>query len=386
MGRKNSVRKLWQKIRSLSQKDPLLKVLLFLIAFLSLSNAVLLYFYFCKPRAQSSTPPILNPVDFRTSNASEKIVKSLRGLPILNLDSIFSSDHSWTATLSAEKRITLITTGDVIPARSVNYQMTKRNDFTWPFAKTYEFLKSADITLINLESPLVKDCPITNTGMIFCGNQRFIEGLNLAGIDVANLANNHSLNYGVEGLEQTIELLEKNHILTSGQQPSIKKVKDTTFGFLGFDFLTSPNQSEVLQLIKEVGKKVDILVVSAHWSAEYTHSPSAFQKELACQIIDEGGDIIVGNHPHWIQPVEIYKEKPIIYAHGNFIFDQEWSEKTKLGVVAKFTIFDKKVVDIEFKPLKIVDFGQPYWLEGKEKEKVLELLEEISKNHKIIFG
>jgi len=282
--------------------------------------------------------------------------------------------------LSAEKKITLITTGDVIPARSVNFQMTKRNDFTWPFEKTYEYLKSADITLINLEAPLIKNCPVTNAGMVFCGSQRFIEGLKLAGIDAANLANNHSLNYGIEGLNQTIELLEENQIFSSKEQLVIKKIKNVNFGFLGFDFLASPNQSEVLQSIKESDKKVDLLIVSSHWGTEYTHIPSTFQKELAYQIIDEGADIIVGNHPHWIQPVEIYKGKPIIYAHGNFIFDQEWSEKTKLGVIAKFTIFDKRVVDIEFKPLKIVNFGQPYWLERKEKENILRILGEISKN------
>ena len=95
---------------------------------------------------------------------------------------------------------TLVATGDVIPARSVNYQMTVRNDFSWSIAGIADLLKSGDITLINLESPLIPDCPLTNEGMVFCGDQKFIESLTLAGVDVANLANNHSLNQGFEGL------------------------------------------------------------------------------------------------------------------------------------------------------------------------------------------
>ncbi|EKD67007.1 MAG: hypothetical protein ACD_48C00640G0003, partial [uncultured bacterium] len=95
------------------------------------------------------------------------------------------------------------------------------------------------------------------------------------------------------------------------------------------------------------------------WGEEYTATPSARQKELAHFIIDSGADLILGNHPHWIQPPEVYSGKYIMYAHGNTIFDQMWSEETKIGVIGKYTFSGMRLVDVEFIPTYIQDYGQP---------------------------
>lgn len=108
-----------------------------------------------------------------------------------------------------EPEWTLVATGDEIPARSVNFQMTTRGDFLWPMRGLAPLLSSADLTIINLESPLVPLCPLANTGMTFCGDQRFIEALRFTGVDVANLSNNHLLNKGWEGVRETEEALQK---------------------------------------------------------------------------------------------------------------------------------------------------------------------------------
>ncbi len=134
------------------------------------------------------------------------------------------------------------------------------------------------------------------------------------------------------------------------------------------------NEKKIEEEIKEARKNADIVIVAFHWGEEYTNQPNKVQRELAHLAIDSGADLIIGNHPHWIQPVEIYKNKLIMYAHGNFVFDQMWSEKTKEGVVGKYTFFDKKLVDAEFLPIKIQSYGQPYFLEGKEKEDILKSL------------
>lgn len=276
------------------------------------------------------------------------------------------------------QEISLITTGDVIPARSVNWKMTKYGNFAYPFLKTADILKSADLTLINLESPLIPDCPVTTEGMVFCGNQKFIEGLLFAGIDVANLANNHSLNWGKEGYEQTKNLLGQNNILVSNGNLSKKLIKGITFGFLGWNILDNPSVEEILSTIKAAKKSgVNFLIVSFHWGAEYQRFPDKNTISLARQAIDNGADLIVGNHPHWYQPIEIYQEKPIVYAHGNFIFDQEWSEQTKTGFIVKYTISQNKVKNMEILPIFISDYSQPEFLEGFEKEAILEDLKTI---------
>ena len=266
------------------------------------------------------------------------------------------------------KTITIITTGDVIPARTVNYKMTKYNNFKYPFEKTAGFLKSADLTLINLESPLIKNCPVTNEGMIFCGDQRFIEGLKFADIDVVNLANNHVSNYGIDGIKQTVQLLENNNILTCGSfnNLAIKQLNNLKIGFLGWNLLEKFDEQEILQIISQSKQKVDLLIVSFHWGAEYMPAPADWQKKLAYKIIEAGADMIVGNHPHWIQPIEFYKNKLIIYSHGNFIFDQEWSQETKTGVIGKHTFSDNKLIDSQFFPIFISDYSQPELLPKEE--------------------
>lgn len=91
-----------------------------------------------------------------------------------SIDKIFTGGHTWTVTLSAERKRVLLATGDVIPARVVNIQETKFNNFKWPYEKTFNVLKSADITFINLETPLIKDCPLINDGFKFCGSDKNI--------------------------------------------------------------------------------------------------------------------------------------------------------------------------------------------------------------------
>lgn len=305
-------------------------------------------------------------------------------LPTIN--NIFENNHRWIATLSAQRVKTMIATGDIIPARSVNYQAVQRRDFTWPYLKTASITRTADITFANLESPLADKCPVTQQGMIFCGDARNVEGLIFAGIDIASLANNHAGNYGTKGVEQTINLLNQNNILVTGVNGlTIKEVKGIKFAFLGYNDIskTQPgisnvDEENIRNEIIAAKNQADIVIVTLHWGTEYKDQPDERQKYLGHLAIDAGADLIVGNHPHWIQPVEIYKGKLISYAHGNFVFDQMWSQKTKEGVIGKYIFYDKQLIDVEFMPVQIADYGQPFFLEGTQAQAILTEMKENS--------
>lgn len=298
--------------------------------------------------------------------------------PLL-LDQIFSFNHQIPVIADKNKIRTLIATGDVIPARSVNYQNVTRKNFNWPFEKTADTIKNADITFINLESPLITNCPVTQEGMIFCGDLKNVHGLEFAGVDVVNLANNHSGNYGKQGIIETVNQLNQANILSAGLgDPVYKNARGLIFSFLGYNALEKINEEQICQDIKFAKAKSQVLVIAFHWGIEYTAQPSEFQKELAHKAIECGADLIIGNHPHWIQPVEIYQGKLIAYAHGNFIFDQMWSEKTKYGVVGKYTFYDDKLIDTEFLPVKIENYGQPYFLQSEQKQQILDSMREES--------
>lgn len=310
--------------------------------------------------------------------------------PPLTLEQIFQENHEWVTTLSAKKTTTLLATGDVMLGRAVNFKTLRLQNPIWSFEKTAETLKNTDFTFINLESPLVENCPITTEGMKFCADPKNIAGLKFAGIDIANLANNHANNYGSEGIKTTLSLLKNANILTTGVSgPVFKESKGNHFAFLGYNdtgagnpMITPANKNKIGQELNDAKTKADVVVVAFHWGIEYTSQPTKRQQELAHWAIDSGANLVIGHHPHWIQPVEIYKGGIILYSLGNFIFDQAWSEKTKQGIVGRFVFFENQLVDVELLPIEISNFGQPSFMTADQKTKILEEIEQLSKEIK----
>lgn len=300
-----------------------------------------------------------------------------------------------TATLLPDQEITLVFTGDVMPARSVNSRMVRLNNFKYPFEKTAQFLRNADLTIVNLESPLIKNCPVVDEGMVFCGDPRFVEGLRFAGVDVASLANNHSTNYGQEGIDSTISFLSQNGILTTGVNNIVyTEYKGVKFAFLAYngvspfeDFISNIDKERIAEEIELAKQNADYIVILFHWGKEYAEKPESDPAiapfdpvQIARFTIDSGADLIVGNHPHTVWGYEIYKGKPIFYSLGNFIFDQMWSEQTKLGAVLKLKLTGKNFDSFTLHPVKIEDFSQPYFLDGEEKERVLKKINQADRN------
>lgn len=278
--------------------------------------------------------------------------------------------------LLPSNNVTLVAVGDIMLGRYVNVQIQRQKDWRYPFLKTASFTSDADITFGNLEAPIVESCPTRSDGMIFCARPESIEGLKFAGFDILSLANNHTLNYGQKGLDQTQKFLSSSNILYSpltssnNQDNKITKyqVNNTTFGFLSFDLVTYPQQltfthdreqMSIIELITSAAKDSDILVVSLHWGNEYQKQPTKSQVELARQIIDNGAKIIIGHHPHVTQPVEKYKDGLIFYSLGNFVFDQPWSEETKKGAIAKIVFEGKEIKSYELIPIYIENSSQP---------------------------
>lgn len=299
----------------------------------------------------------------------------------MTLAGIFSNDHSWVSQLEEKKTITMIATGDVIPARSVNQGMITRNNFRWPFEKTAEMLRSADLTVINLETPLLTRCAPTIEGMVFCGDARVIDGFTYAGVDVATLGNNHIGNYYEAGVEETKKHLSDAGILPVSARAEYKEVKGAVFSFLAYNDIGSreagvpwADEATVQSDIKEARERADVVIVSYHWGVEYVSEPTKRQRDLAHLAVDAGADVVLGNHPHWIQPVELYKDKFIVYAQGNFVFDQEWSEETKRGVIGRYTFYEGRLIDVEYFPIRIVDYGQPYFLETQASRVTLDTM------------
>jgi len=308
-------------------------------------------------------------------------------LPVLSLQSLFHPTYNVPHDPAHVR--TILVTGDVIPARGVNYFATTRHDFLWPFRPTADYTKNADITYVNLETPLFAGCPVDpNSGFTFCGDARFVNGLTLMGAKVVNLANNHLSNYGAQGINLTTQLLEKNGMLTSGLGPvAVIDVRGIKFGFIGFNGVGRAIDREGLKEgIARAHQLADIVVVQFHWGKEYERQPLADPHvptpddpvAIGHQAIDWGADIVIGNHPHWYQGVEVYHGKLITYAHGNFVFDQMWSEETREGVIGTYTFYGTQLVGATWKAYRIYDYGQPVFMNPADDATALRTMEAAS--------
>lgn len=283
-----------------------------------------------------------------------------------NLSYVTPKLSTSTSDLDSTRRVTLLFTGDVMLGRSVNNNIFKSHNPSWPFIYVQDVLRSADITYINLESPLVANCPLTNSGMKFCGDAGNVLGLVSSGVDVASLANNHATNYGVSGLAETVEVLDANDIAVTGlATPVTLERNGYNYTFLSFndvglfEGIAQTDSGAMYEQIRAAKSEDNLLIVTFHWGNEYQATPSARQQDIARRSVEAGADLIVGAHPHWIQSSEVYLGKPIYYSLGNFVFDQEWSVETKRGLVVRFTYLGDRLLKTEELPVQIENFGQP---------------------------
>ncbi len=259
---------------------------------------------------------------------------------------------------------TIMLTGDVMLGRTVMTKSLDSDNSSYPFEKVSNELNEADIVFINLENPIISNCPRSSEGLIFCTDPAMVEGLITAGIDVVNLANNHSRNYGESGLIETIEILDEKEILTTGLgELVVQESKGIKYGFLGFDFISKTPRENDYELVTESTGEVDVLIVGVHWGAEYRSEPAEIQKQWAKELVEAGADVVVGHGPHWVQGMEYINEKPGYYSLGNFVFDQMWSEETKKGLIMKLTFRNGNLIKEEKLPIYMSSWAQPEFVQ-----------------------
>ncbi len=273
-------------------------------------------------------------------------------------ENLFSENHNFQ-NFNDNSSIVFTFGGDVMLSRKINYLLKQADNYFIPFINLEEIFKSADVSMINLESPLVENCPVLNNStMVFCAEEKFAEILKQAGINYVSFANNHYLDYKKEGYDSTNYYLQqqKIEVINHGEE-KIATIKDKKIGFLSYNLTwNNVENQELASKIKNLKSKVDFLIINYHWGEEYQDEPNGYQKEIAHLSIDNGADLIIGHHPHHIQPIEKYNGKYIFYSLGNLVFDQNWSYKTRVGELIKITLNKDNQVFYEIYPTRIDDY------------------------------
>ncbi len=276
----------------------------------------------------------------------------------------------------------LVFVGDIMLDRGVESSIRKngKGDYSFIFEQAY-FLKEADLTFGNLEGPISDKGYDLKNLYSFRMHPDALVALRSAGFDVLSVANNHIGDWGRAAFEDTLARLSDAGVVATGagnNRADSHKVKiveknGVKIGFLAFtdvgpDWLSEPTNLPVIQLasdpefasiISGAKGQVDILVTSFHFGNEYETEPSPRQRTLARAAVDAGADIVVGHHPHVAQPIERYKDSVIAYSLGNFIFDQNFSEKTLEGAVLEVTLEGKRMKDALLHTTRQNQFLQP---------------------------
>jgi poly-gamma-glutamate capsule biosynthesis protein CapA/YwtB (metallophosphatase superfamily) len=248
-----------------------------------------------------------------------------------------------------------------------------------------EYLRGADLALANFENPVLENADYHPEAPTFNGDLRLLPMLKGGGIDGVTLANNHILDAGVPGLEETLGHLDDASIshagaganLDAAREPMIFDLGGIEVGVLSYQNVpsyewawateeipgTAPLQEDIVREdIERLRPEVDLLVVMPHWGIEYTAPPEPEQVELAHAMVDAGADLVVGGHAHWAKGIEVYDGNPIFYGTGNFLFDQSWSEETSTGIFVDVVLYEDRVVQARPVPFIILDRSQPNFL------------------------
>lgn len=259
--------------------------------------------------------------------------------------------------------------------------------------KVKPIFEKDDITIVNFEGTLTNSTARAQKTFTFKGRKEYVKILTKGSVEVVNLANNHSRDFGIQGLRDTKAHLKKAQIpYCIGSTIAYQKVKGIKVAFLGFNDIGSLNKKEVKQGIKEAKSKgAKLIITSFHWGIEGNHSPSSTQKSLGHYAIEQGADLVLGHHPHVLQGIENYKGKYIVYSLGNFCFGGNSNPKDKDTMIFQQTfVLDQegnlqekegktKVIPCSLSAHRNYNDFQPVPLKGKEKSRVLNRIKVFSK-------
>lgn len=277
----------------------------------------------------------------------------------------------------------------------------KLKGYDYPYTNVKDFLTKPDFTIANLETPITTRGTVQTKEYVYRSSPLALPALKAAGVDIVNLANNHVMDYGTDGLLDTMSALDQEGIkrvgagkdATEAYQPVMVEkdgVKIAVFGFSRVvpeaSWKAAPGHPGVaetysytvpVEAIQKAKATADLVVVVAHWGVERDDNPDKNQKELAHRYIDAGADLIIGGHPHVLQGFEQYKGKWIAYSLGNFIFTTNDTPKTWESVILEAACSKDKSCNIHLVPI-LTKSALPTPMNTEDGAKLFQRLSKIS--------
>lgn len=279
-----------------------------------------------------------------------------------------------------------------------------RIGYFYPFEKVSPELAKGDITIANLEAPLTsRGKEFKEKRFRFRAKAAVADALKKAGVTTVSLANNHIMDFGSEGLKDTILSLDKAGIdyvgagenLGEARKAAIYNIRGLRVAILGYsltlpqEFWASINSPGTTPLTEKVAledidgirKDADIIVITVHWGEEGARTLRPYQKRLARMMIDAGADAVIGHHPHILQGIEQYRHGIIFYSLGNFVFASKGKAGGSTLIVRLF--IDGTNRSVELLPVNTgyreVGF-QPQMVHGHKADEAIEKIRSLPSN------
>lgn len=294
-------------------------------------------------------------------------------------------------TISAAGDCTLGTDENFNASTSLNAYYDS-NGPAYFFQNVKSIFDADDLTIVNMEGTLTESTSRQDKTYAFKGPAEYTQILTDGGVEAANLANNHSRDYGEQSYTDTIAALDAAGITSFGyDRTAVMDVNGVKVGLVGTYELADGMgcEDEMISNIKAVEEQgAQIVIVSFHWGLEKENYPTENQVNLAHSAIDNGADLVLGHHPHVLEGIEVYNGKNIVYSLGNFCFggNSNPSDKDTMIFQQTFTVQNGELVEdnvTNIIPCSISSESgrnnyQPTPLEGDEADRVRGRIEEYS--------
>jgi poly-gamma-glutamate capsule biosynthesis protein CapA/YwtB (metallophosphatase superfamily) len=306
---------------------------------------------------------------------------------------------------SRVSRIRLSAVGDVMLGRDVGaHYATTPGDFAMPDVAA--FLAGSDIVIANLETPVAAGGtpePTQDPQVTFRAAPAALQVLKGLGVNVVALGNNHALDYGEEGLIETMANLDAAGIRRVGagrnyeeaNAPLLLDVRGRRMSILSHSFVYSANTrmatrtrpgvadhriDRIVPRIRALRAQGRDVIVAAHWGFEYRFYPLPYQMRQARQMIDAGAQLVLGHGPHYPQGIEEYRGREIVYSLGNFIFDEPYRCARRSFIYDVVIEADGTIGDRRLAPVHL-PHHVPYLLHGVEGVRLLTLVARLGSRY-----
>jgi poly-gamma-glutamate synthesis protein (capsule biosynthesis protein) len=288
---------------------------------------------------------------------------------------------------AVDKYIVLAAVGDLILADQFFYlgigigsQIKKGKD---PFCYVKNLLRKADIVVGNLE------CVLSNSSIspwlrrdIMRGNPDWAHILKDAGFTHLSVANNHAFQHGYKAFEEMVDALLKVSIFpvgVRGARAVEMEIGGLKIGISAFSLRPEQyfprwitpyaviSERELLEYCEDFATKYDIPILSVHWGDEYASLPSIHQREIAISLFEKGVKLIIGHHPHVLQPIELKGNSLVAYSLGNFVSSM-CQKRARKSVILLAKIGEKGIEQAEYIPVEIRGWGFPVLIQSKTEK------------------